>query len=312
MNIIFAGTPHFAATHLATLLEKQFNVVAVYTQPDRPAGRGRSVQMSEVKQTALSANIPCYQPLSLKSEETVEQLRSHRADIMVVVAYGLILPESVLGSFTYGCINVHASLLPRWRGAAPIQRAIAAGDTETGITIMQMDAGLDTGDMLITRSTPISTETTGAHLHDTLADQGAKLLIEALTEMASGTLKAVPQDHSLATYADKLSKKEAEITWSKPAYDLHNLIRAFNSWPVAYTTIKNDRLRVWSSRIGKPETKNAPGEILSIDKSGIEIATGKGTLYLTELQLPGAKRLSCQALLNAHYAWLTPGFQLGQ
>lgn len=311
MNIIFAGTPEFAAKSLWALLSSDHKVVAVYTQPDRPAGRGRQLHMSEVKTAALDAGIPCQQPTSLKDPQALDTLQQYQADLMVVVAYGLLLPASVLNSFPLGCINVHASLLPHWRGAAPIQRAIAAGDAQTGITLMQMDEGLDTGAMLSSRRIAITPDETGGTLHDKLADAGASLLLDTLPQIEQRTLAPIPQNHSNASYAHKLTKKEAQLDWEQPAQVLNQQIRAFNPWPVAYTQAGDTRIRIWGCAESAAPTTSPAGTIIGIDKSGITIATGSGTLTLTKLQLPGGKQLPCHALLNAPHEWLKLGFQLG-
>lgn len=299
LKVIFAGTPDFAASSLAAVLNSHHQVVAVYTQPDRKSGRGKKVTMSPVKELALQHHIPVEQPLNFKSEESLSQLASYQADIMVVVAYGLLLPQKVLDIPKLGCINVHGSLLPRWRGAAPIQRAIQAGDKETGITIMQMEAGLDTGPMLLTASTPISDRDSGATLHDRLADMGAQLLVQALDEIADNKLQATPQDDQLATYAHKLSKEEAQINWQLSAEELERTIRAFNSWPVAYSQLDNKTVRIWQAKIVHKTVDAAPGTILQADADGILISCGEDCLLLTELQLPGSRAMSAKHLLNA-------------
>ena len=235
LKIIFAGTPDFAASALSALIESEHDVVAVYTQPDRPAGRGRKLRASPVKELALKHDIPVLQPEKLKDAETHDVLRSFNADVMIVAAYGLILPQAVLDIPRLGCLNIHASLLPRWRGAAPIQRAIAAGDKESGITIMQMDAGLDTGDILLLSHCPINDNDNGGDLHDRLAEMGASSILEALKDIESGNTKPIKQDDALATYAHKLDKKEAIINWKDSAENIERLIRAFNPWPVAFT-----------------------------------------------------------------------------
>ena len=309
LKIMFAGTPEFAATQLQALLGSRHQVIACYTQPDRPAGRGRKLTPSPVKALALEHGIPVYQPLNFKQADDVETLRALNADIMVVVAYGLILPQSVLDAPRLGCINVHASLLPRWRGAAPIQRAIAAGDSESGVTIMQMDKGLDTGAMLLKATTPISQDDTGGSLHDRLAQIGAPALLETLDQLAAGTAQPEIQDDSLATYAHKLSKEEGKLDWSRPAVELHNLIRAFNPWPVTHTTLEGETLRVWKAERQTGNHQSPPGTLLEATKDGITVATGEGLLRLTELQLPGGKCLPVAALLNSKADWFTPGKQ---
>lgn len=299
LKVIFAGTPDFAASSLAAVLNSHHQVVAVYTQPDRKAGRGKKVSMSPVKELALQHDIPVEQPLNFKSYESLNQLATYQADVMVVVAYGLLLPQQVLDIPKLGCINVHGSLLPRWRGAAPIQRAIQAGDKETGITIMQMEAGLDTGPMLLTASLPIADQDTGSSLHDKLAEQGAQLLVKALDKLADNQLSPTPQDDTLATYAHKLSKDEAQINWQLSAAELERTIRAFNSWPVAYGQIDGNTVRVWQASCQEHSTNAEPGTILQADSKGILVSCGKGVLLLTQLQLPGSRAMSVKDLLNA-------------
>lgn len=299
LKIIFAGTPDFAASALAAVLNSHHQVVAVYTQPDRKSGRGKKISMSPVKELALEHNIAVEQPVNFKSEESLHQLASYQADVMVVVAYGLLLPQSVLDTPKLGCINVHGSLLPRWRGAAPIQRAIQAGDKETGITIMQMEAGLDTGPMLLTASLPITEKDTGSSLHDKLAEQGAQLLVKALDKLAENQLSPTPQDDSQATYAHKLSKAEAQLDWQLSANQLERTIRAFNSWPVAYSLIDENTVRIWQAKVTETHSNATPGTILQANSDGIQIACGQGSLLLTELQLPGSRSMSVKDLLNA-------------
>lgn len=299
LNIIFAGTPDFAASSLQALLDSEHNVVAAYTQPDRQSGRGKKITMSPVKELALQHNIPVEQPISLKAEDAQQQLASYNADIMVVVAYGLLLPQAVLDIPRLGCINVHGSLLPRWRGAAPIQRAIEAGDSESGITIMQMEAGLDTGPMISKAVTPITADDTGASLHDKLAAQGAKLLVATMDDIASDDFSAEQQDDTLATYAHKLSKQEAFIDWSLSAHHIERTVRAFNSWPVAQTKLDDKVIRVWSAEVIEHANSQTPGTIISADKSGILVACGENQLLLTELQLPSSRKMSVKDLLNA-------------
>jgi methionyl-tRNA formyltransferase len=262
-----------------------------------------------VKALAQQHDIPVYQPLNFKQTEDVAQLAALNADLMVVVAYGLILPKSVLDAPRLGCINVHASILPRWRGAAPIQRAIAEGDTESGVTIMQMDVGLDTGAMLLKEFTPISAEDTGGSLHDRLAEIGGKAILDALEQIAAGTAKPEPQNDGLATYAHKLSKEEGKLDWNRSAPELNNLVRAFNPWPVAHTELNGNILRVWQSRaLAQTQTvEAAPGTLIAVHKDGLDVATASGVLRLTELQLPGAKRLPVADILNAKADWFPVG-----
>lgn len=309
LNIIFAGTPDFAARHLQALINSHHNVIAVYTQPDRPAGRGKKLTASPVKELAVSHNIPVYQPGSLRKEPAQQELAALNADIMVVVAYGLILPKVVLDTPRLGCINVHGSILPRWRGAAPIQRALWAGDKETGVTIMQMDVGLDTGDMLLKTYLPIEDEDTSATLYEKLAQQGPDALLQALEGLANGTLTAEKQDEALANYAEKLSKEEARLDWSKSATQLWQEVRAFNPWPVSYFEHQGNTIKVWQTQVST--TSNAaPGTIISASKKGIEVATGDGVLTLLSMQLPGKKPLSVADILNARGDWFTPNTRL--
>ncbi|MGC1509390.1 methionyl-tRNA formyltransferase [Ketobacter sp. MCCC 1A13808] len=310
LKIIFAGTPDFAASSLQAILDSPHQVIACYTQPDRPAGRGRKLTPSPVKALARQQGIPVYQPLNFKPEQTLQQLDDLKADLMVVVAYGLLLPKAVLETPRLGCINVHASLLPRWRGAAPIQRAIAAGDVESGVTIMQMDVGLDTGDMLLKVNTHIQPEDTGGSLHDRLAGLGAKALVHCLDLVATGQLSPEPQPHDLANYAHKLSKDDARLDWRLSATELHNRIRAFNPWPVAHTELEGERVRVWQSALIAGTTTSAAGTLVNVCKEGIDVATGEGVLRLQELQFSGGKRLTVEALLNSKGDWLVAGKQL--
>lgn len=302
MNIIFAGTPDFAVPVLQMLLDSEHQICAVYSQPDRPSGRGRKLTASPVKTLALAHEIEVIQPASLKSTEAQAQLQALQADLMIVVAYGLILPQAVLDSPRLGCVNVHASLLPRWRGAAPIQRAILAGDPATGITIMQMSAGLDTGPMLLQSELAIGPQETASELHDRLSVLGAETLKTALTGIEAGTLKAQVQNEETVTYAAKLDKQEAVIDWSQSAENLACQVRAFNSWPVAQTRYQDKVLRIWQAEpVAEPVTSTAPGSVLNDgDHKHLNIATGKGVLRLLEVQLPGGKRMSAQAFLNAH------------
>lgn len=311
LRIIFAGTPDFAAASLAAVLNTEHQVVAVYTQPDRPAGRGRKLKPSPVKVLAVENEIPVYQPQSLRNEDAQQELAALDADLMIVVAYGLLLPQAVLDTPRLGCINVHASLLPRWRGAAPIHRALLAGDHETGITIMQMDAGLDTGDMLsISRCAIEATDTSGI-LHDRLADLGAKTLVDALDPLAAGKLTPEKQNDADACYASKLEKQEGQLDWSNSAESLALKIRGLNPWPVAYTEFEQQTLRVWKASAEATDTSAAPGTIIEQRRDTLLVATGQGCLALEELQLPGGKPMSVAALLNAHKERFAPGKRLG-
>ncbi|MEY4588574.1 MAG: hypothetical protein RL497_650 [Pseudomonadota bacterium] len=300
LKIIFAGTPEFAAHHLAALLNGPHSVVAVYTQPDRPAGRGKQLQASAVKTLALEHRLPVCQVTSLKSAEAQAELARWGADIMVVVAYGLLLPQAVLDTPRLGCINVHASNLPRWRGAAPIQRAIEAGDTATAITIMQMDAGLDTGPMLHVTPCPILPSDTAASLHDRLAAMGPDALLEVLGQLAQGTAVPQVQPDAGVTYAHKLTKEEAAIRWSDRAEHIQRRIRAFNPVPMAYFCLGTERVRVLGAEVvdGPAST---PGEILRIDANGLLVACGAGCLLIHHLQLPGKNPVAVKALVNGSH-----------
>ena len=290
MKIIFAGTPHFAAASLQALLDNQFEVVAVLTQPDRPSGRGMQLQPSPVKQLALQHNIPVLQPATLRAAEAQQAVAALGADVMVVAAYGLILPQAVLDLPRHGCLNIHGSLLPRWRGAAPIQRSILAGDAETGITIMQMDAGLDTGAMLLKKSCAITLQDTSATLHDKLATLGAEAIVEALHLLEQGRLVPEAQDNALATYAAKLDKAEAGLDWSRDAELLARAVRAYNPFPAAHTTLNATPIKIWQASINM-DMHGTPGTVLSVSKDGITIACGQGALCLEVLQRPNAKAL---------------------
>lgn len=297
LRIVFAGTPEFAAEHLKTLLHSSHQIVAVYSQPDRPAGRGQKLTPSPVKQLALQHAIPVFQPQTLRDPAAQAELAALKPDLMVVVAYGLILPQVVLAIPRLGCINSHASLLPRWRGAAPIQRAVQAGDAESGVTVMQMEAGLDTGPMLLKVSTPISAQDSGGSLHDRLAALGPAAVIEAISGLAAGSLHGEAQDNSLATYAHKLNKDEARIDWSRPAVELERLVRAFHPWPICHSTLNGEALKVHAAELG--EGSGAAGVILCADKTGLTVACGDGALRLTRLQLPGGKALNFSELYNS-------------
>ena len=297
LKIIYAGTPDFAVPALQALIQSPHQVVAVYTQPDRPAGRGRKIQFGPVKQVAVDAGIPVEQPASLKDQEAQNILASYQADVMVVAAYGLILPQLVLDTPKYGCLNIHGSLLPRWRGAAPIHRAIQAGDKETGVTIMQMAAGLDTGDMLLKVICPITGEDTGQTIHDRLANDGATALLKVLENIDD--LKPEKQDEALTSYAHKLEKAEAEIDWTQPAKQIDQTIRAFNPWPVAFTQFNGKPLRIFMSKVEETLQSSAPaGTVIDESADGIVINTGEGVLSFSRLQLPGKKAIDARDFLN--------------
>ena len=310
LRIIFAGTPDFAARHLDALLSSGHQIVGVFTHPDRPAGRGKKLMPSPVKVLAEEHGLPVFQPASLRPQENQQLVADLNADVMVVVAYGLILPKAVLDMPRLGCINVHRSLLPRWRGAAPIQRALWAGDPETGVTIMKMDVGLDTGDMLYKLACPITSDDTSATLYDKLADLGPQGLIETLQQLADNTVKPEVQDDALVTYAEKLSKEEARIDWSLSAAQLERCIRAFNPWPMSWLEIDGQPVKVWKASVISDATKAEPGTIIDASKNGIQVATAQGILNLESLQPAGKKAMSAQDLLNSRREWFIPGNRL--
>lgn len=313
LNIIFAGTPEFAAKHLQHLIYSNHNIVAVYTQPDKPAGRGKKLQSSPVKQLALENNLPVYQPKTLRNEEAQAQLKALNADVMVVVAYGLILPIEVLNAPRLGCLNVHGSLLPRWRGAAPIQRSIWAGDKETGVTIMQMDVGLDTGDMLYKVTTKISEDETSASLYTKLAELAPPALLEVLDNLENGKYPPEKQQDDLANYAEKLTKEEARLDWNLSAKQLECNIRAFNPFPISYLILningKEERVKVYKANVLEHQDKPA-GTVLNVDKTGIQIATAQGVLNITQLQPQGKKPMMIQDFLNGRSDWFKTGDKL--
>ncbi|MFC0668998.1 methionyl-tRNA formyltransferase [Azotobacter chroococcum] len=309
LRIVFAGTPEFAAEHLKTLLAAGQRPIAVYTQPDRPAGRGQKLMPSPVKQLALQHAIPVLQPSSLRDPAAQAELAALEPDLLLVVAYGLILPQAVLDIPRLGCINSHASLLPRWRGAAPIQRAIEAGDGESGVTVMQMEAGLDTGPMLLKVATPIQPDETGGSLHDRLAGLGAQALVEAVARLAAGELAGEVQNDALATYAHKLNKDEARLDWSRPADELARRIRAFDPWPVCHSSLNGTPLKVFGALVEAGE--GAPGTILAARRDGLTVACGSGALRLTRLQLPGGKPLAFAELYHSRREQFAVGQVLG-
>ena len=310
LRIIFAGTPDFAARHLDALLSSEHQIVGVFTQPDRPAGRGKKLMPSPVKVLAEEKGLPVFQPASLRQPENQQLVAELNADVMVVVAYGLILPKAVLDMPRLGCINVHGSLLPRWRGAAPIQRALWAGDAQTGVTIMQMDVGLDTGDMLYKLACPVTPEDTSATLYDKLAGLGPQGLIETLQQLAQGSAQPQVQDEELVTYAEKLSKDEARMDWSLSAEQLERCIRAFNPWPMSWFMVDEQPVKVWKASVLPSSTQAEPGTIVEASKSGIQVATAEGILNLESLQPAGKKAMSAQDLLNSRREWFVPGNRL--
>jgi len=314
LRIVFAGTPDFAASSLEALINQGYNVVAVYTQPDRPAGRGKKLHKSPVKEVAELHDIAVYQPVNFKDEADQQDLQALEADLMIVAAYGIILPKVVLDTPKKGCINIHASLLPRWRGAAPNQRAIQTGDTETGITIMQMDVGLDTGNMLWKKQTPIEPDDNGGSLHDRLASLGAEAMLEALEQISSDTsssqLMNEKQDDQLAIYAHKLSKQDAQIDWSESAESIALTVRAFNPWPVAFTVEADERIRLFEAKVISEVHNKAPGTVINKSREGIVIACGENTLSIQKLQLPGSKAMAVADFVNGGKAMLDTGTQL--
>ncbi len=299
MKVIFAGTPDFAVPALQMLIESGHDICAVYTQPERPSGRGRKCLPSPIKQLALDAGLTVLQPETLKHPEEQQRMAALEPDVLVVVAYGLILPQAILDIPRSGCINIHGSLLPRWRGAAPIHRALMAGDDETGITIMKVVQKLDAGDMLYKLACPIRSDDTSSDLHDKLALMGAEGLKIVLQQIEQGGLKPEVQDESLVTYAHKLEKSEAILDWNQPAVVLDRQIRGLNSWPVAQTTYQGQILRIWRSRLSNQSHQLSPGQV-QVDGKQLLVATGDGLLELLEVQLPGGKRIDSQAFLNAH------------
>ena len=299
MKLVYAGTPDFAVPPLEALINSEHHVAAVYSQPDRPAGRGKKLRASPVKQAALQADLPVVQPQTFRDQSAQQALAQLQPDLMIVAAYGLILPPEVLTIPTYGCINIHASLLPRWRGAAPIQRAILAADEVTGITIMQMAKGLDTGDMLLCEETVIEPSDTGSSLHDRLAQLGASSLMTVLDQLESGQLTATAQDDALSTYASKIDKQESNIDWQASAAEIGCQVRAFNAWPVAQTKCSMGMLRIWQATPQPHERSAAPGTVLTEDKKqGVLVQTGKDAIWLNTIQLPGKKPISTRDFLN--------------
>lgn len=297
MKIVFMGTPDFAVGALEALVEAGHEVVAVVTQPDKPKGRGKELQQTPVKACALKYNIEVFQPVKIKTPEAVEVLRGYGADLFVVAAFGQILSKEILDMPKYGCVNIHASLLPKYRGAAPIQWAILDGEKETGVTIMQMNEGLDTGDMLTKVIVPIENADTGESLFDKLAEAGAKLLVETIPQIEAGTLKPEPQDDSLSTYAKMIKKEMGLIDWKKEAIVLERLVRGMNSWPSAYTHFNGKTLKVWEAAVEGSENKAEPGTVVEVTKNSIKVQTGQDLLVLKQIQLEGKKRMDVAAFL---------------
>ena len=299
LKVLFAGTPEFAVPSLQALVDAGHQVVAVYCQPDRPKGRGRKLQPSPVKQLALKLGLSVRQPEKFAGEDQLQFIAEDQADILVVVAYGQILPESVLNKPRFGSVNVHASLLPRWRGAAPIHRAIINGDEQTGITVMQMDAGLDTGPMLLQESCVIGVNETTGQLHDRLAKLGAECLVKSVGQIEGGCVEATPQPEMGMTYAKKIDKSEAQIEWGSVALEINRLIRGLNPVPMAYSFLSGERIKVVGSQLSDVPVDAAPGEIVKVDPSGLSVATGDGVLVLTQLQPAGSKSMAVRDFLNS-------------
>ena len=317
LKIVFAGTPEFAAAHLQALIDSKHEVIAVYTKPDALAGRGKKLQTSAVKQLAVAHNLPVYQPKSLKKAPAQQELADLNADLMVVVAYGLMFPQVVLDTPRLGCINVHGSILPRWRGAAPFQRAIWAGDEQSGVTIMQMDIGLDTGDILLVDKCAIDAHETSESLYHKIAKTGPDALVRAVDKLSQGQLTPIKQDDQQACYAEKLSKEEALMNWQLSATQLERCVRAFNPWPISYMEIDDNgsarHVKVWQAHVSDEQTTQAPGTVVAANKHGISIATADNqVLTITQLQPPGKKPMSAGDFLNARAAWFKVGSLLGQ
>ena len=297
MKIVFMGTPDFAVGALEALVEAGHEVVAVVTQPDKPKGRGKEMQQTPVKACALKHNIGVFQPVKIKTPEAVEVLKGYGADLFVVAAFGQILSKEILDMPKFGCVNIHASLLPKYRGAAPIQWAILDGEKETGVTIMQMNEGLDTGDMLTKVIVPIEDTDTGESLFDKLAEAGAKLLIETIPQIEAGSLNPEPQDDSLSTYAKMIKKEMGLIDWKREALVLERLVRGMNSWPSAYTHFQGKTLKVWEAEVETCEAQAVPGSVVEVTKNSIKVQTGKDLLVLKQIQLEGKKRMDVAAFL---------------
>lgn len=300
-KIVFAGTPEFGIPCLNALIQENFKIQAIYTQPDRPAGRGRNLQTSAIKDWGVHQNIPIYQPINFKSQESISTLKDLAPDLMIVIAYGLILPKQVLDIPKFGCINVHASILPRWRGASPIQHAILHGDKESGVTIMQMDVGMDTGDYYKIETTHINEHDNAKMLHDNLAKLAIKPLIETVYNFKNNNkMHAIKQDNSLATYAPKITKEDAAINWQQPAINIENQIRAFNPWPLAFTTIDNVRFQILEAKTIKIDANAKPGEVIDISKKGITVNTLKDALLINIIKFSGKNAINIADYMNSH------------
>ena len=299
MRVVFMGTPDFSVPTLECLI-KEHEVIAVVTQPDKPKGRGKAMQYPPVKEFALAHDLPVWQPARVRDEEFLARLRSWEPDVIVVVAFGQILPESILNLPRFGCINVHASLLPKYRGAAPIQWAIINGEQETGVTIMYMEKGLDTGDMIAKASIAIEPDETGESLHDKLSVLGGPLLLQALKQIQEGTAARIRQDDSLSCYAGMLTKELGKIDWEKDAVSIERLIRGLNSWPSAYTTYEDKTLKIWAAELAEGKKNRIPGTVIDVDKTSFTVQTGKDALRILEVQIQGKKRMPVQAFLLGH------------
>ena len=306
MKLIFAGSPDFACPSLERLIHSDHTIVAVYTQPDRPAGRGRKLTPTAVKQLAQQHLLPVFDPPSLKTDEAAESLRALNADVMVVIAYGLLLPANMLTIPRLGCVNLHPSLLPQWRGAAPIQHTLLAGETTTGITIMQLDEGMDSGPILSQTPTAVLPTETAGQLHDRLAHEGAEQLLETLHQLEQGLITAQPQDHQKATYTRKIQKADALIDWQQPAIELAHQVRAYNPWPIAHTQWQGETLRIWEATAIDQYCDKSCGQLIAVSKEGMDINTGMGLLRLHTVQLPGKRPVDIQAFMNAHQPELIP------
>ena len=300
MKIIFMGTPDFAVGTLEAILEAGHEVVLVVTQPDKPKGRSGALQYTPVKECALAHNLPVFQPAKIRLEENVEYLRNFDADIIVVAAFGQILPQSILDMKKYGCINVHASILPKYRGAAPIQWAVINGDEVTGVTIQQMDIGVDTGDILLIKELPIAKDETGGGLFDKLAVIGAEACVEVLEQIATGTVTRTPQNHDEATHVSMIRKEFGEIDWNRSAVEIERLIRGLNPWPSAYTTLEGKNFKIWKANVVEGESAYGPGGIVEVTKNSLLVQTGDGQLEVLEVQVEGKKRMETDAFLRGY------------